>query len=190
MNDKYIDIIDIDTVVPRYEKCGPLLLDDLESLASVNGEVLLLTEDEYNALYLLARLRGQCLSFERLYASVWERFDGQDDGRETARRGMNNIVKSLNKAGKGIMRIDVLPEQGYTLWLKDEKEPKKRQPWHIGIVVLIACAVVTFLALLMMPLFHPFYYGTTAIEDELVPLAVPDYGNEIVYPSLESQMKE
>lgn len=105
---------------PRYYECGPLLLDSNLTLATLGGEPLSLTEEEYNALYLLATRRGSALTFEKLYTSVWEPEEGPDR-RDEARSGLTCLMEQVNAAGSGLAYIETLPGDNFTLRLTGDE---------------------------------------------------------------------
>ena len=91
---------------------GPLVIDFAQGRALVYGEDLLLNEDELEALWLLAQRAGEPITLEWLYEAVWNGFDGSDK-RSEAKAGMDNVVKRLNAAGKGLARIEALFENSF-----------------------------------------------------------------------------
>ena len=98
----------------NYHIAGPLTLDSGRKRAYIVPDVgLQLSQNEFDLLYLLAMREGIPLTFERLYASVWE----QDDGvcrRKDARVDITEVVSQINAAGNGFAWIEYHPTFGYT----------------------------------------------------------------------------
>jgi DNA-binding response OmpR family regulator len=102
----------------RYWEYGPLVLDSEKSIAFLYDEDLQLSEQKFDALYLLIKGKGAPLSAETLYKAVWE-LPGETDERETARLGMESLVRKLNAVGRGVIWIDEEPPgKGYALRLQ------------------------------------------------------------------------
>jgi DNA-binding response OmpR family regulator len=100
--------------IPRYYEYGPFVMDGWKSVAALNGKRLRLTEQEYDALYMLAKKQGEPIGFELLYKLRWEPEDGTD-ARDAARSGMDNIARQVGAAGKGSYKIEYTLEKGYSL---------------------------------------------------------------------------
>lgn len=85
---------------------GPLVLDGLRAGAMLDGQTLPLNERQFNALYLLAQREGKCsLTFEQLYESQWNLYDGTDN-RKQACRELEDMIARLGAAGKGTVWIE------------------------------------------------------------------------------------
>lgn len=108
----------------RYWEYGPLVLDTQDYRAFVFDQDLQLTEPEFEALDYLAR--RDTASLESLYRAVWQPPEDGKDGRETARRGMENLAAKLNPAGKGIVQIETLPDGAYILRLRGQRYDEKQ----------------------------------------------------------------
>ncbi|MDR1961209.1 MAG: hypothetical protein LBQ16_02900 [Gracilibacteraceae bacterium] len=93
----------------RYIECGRLSLDTLESAAYIDRDNLNLSEEQFDALFLL--IQGRPLTLEVLYKNVWDHPDGQEYA-EAALSGMESLMEKVNAAGQGILRIDITPK-GY-----------------------------------------------------------------------------
>jgi len=128
--------------LPRYYVNGPFVLDGMESAAYINGRQLNLTEDEYNALYLLAEREGFHIPFTRLYKAVWETFDGSDRCGE-AREGLKNINRQLHKIKNNGPYIGYNVLKGFTLRTGLKKSKLK----FFAFAAVIAVCLIFFSAL-------------------------------------------
>lgn len=96
---------------------GPLVMDNRKSRARLFDVDLMLSENEYNALFLLAQRPNEVMTFEALYWAVWEASD-QSEHRLAARREMDTVVTRINALGKGVVWITVLPDEAFVLKLQ------------------------------------------------------------------------
>jgi|GEM_PF-3434210 len=93
---------------------GPLNLNRKTKQANtVMGTELLLDAHSFDALDMLATQENKPLTFEQLYAAVWDAKDGADN-RDAALVALNNLIKQVSAAGKGFMWIEYSAEAGYT----------------------------------------------------------------------------
>jgi len=108
---------------------GPLNLNRLTKKATTAmGAELILDEKEFDALEMLAAHEGEPLSLETIYRAVWgDAGDGACD-REAARSGLSNLIRQVDKAGKGFIWIEHNPNTGYNLqtrWAHNWKDGAK-----------------------------------------------------------------
>ena len=97
---------------------GPLNLNRQTKKASAAmGAMLYLDEKEFDALYLLASREGGSLTFEQLFAAVWESPESPGE-IESARSALGSLAEKVKEAGKGFMWIEHTPESGYTFKIR------------------------------------------------------------------------
>ena len=179
--------------MPRYYEYGPLVMDGWKSVATLKGKRLSLTENEYDALYLLAKQQGKPLVFEQLYELRWKPEDGLDK-RELARWGMDNIVKQIKIAGKGAICVEHTPDRGYSLVLFEidpVKQKTKNTKWKTVSISIAACVAVMFFTIMIIPLLNtPNIQGDgfLTFEDARIPLAAADLFTDqgIIFPEIYS----
>jgi len=93
---------------------GPLNLNRQTKKASTTlGTLLLLDENEFDVLYMLATREGESLTLERLYAAVWGAEGGIQE-QEAARRILDSLARKVNEAGADFMWIEYASNSGYT----------------------------------------------------------------------------
>jgi hypothetical protein len=126
-------------------------MDGWKSSATLYGKRLPLTEQEYDALYTLAKKQGKPIPFEQLYKLRWQPEDGAD-ARAEAHSGMANIAKQVEKAGKGSFKVKYEPGDGYFLI---QSEPLKtlwrRQLPRIAAISIGTCAVIAVIVSTAIP---------------------------------------
>ncbi len=96
----------------RFLETGPLVMDTKRYRAYLKDVDLELSENEFDALFLLAQREGEWIAFEDLYRAVWEPPDGKDL-REAARRGLDGMVKAVTAKGRGGPLVEEIPGSGY-----------------------------------------------------------------------------
>jgi len=109
-----VDICQVDTEETecRYS-AGPLDINrSAKKAATVMGAELLLDDNEFGALDMLASREGEYITFDELCKSNWELSESPDD-RETARTAIDELIKKVSFDGCGFMWIDYSPEAGY-----------------------------------------------------------------------------
>jgi DNA-binding response OmpR family regulator len=96
--------------VERIE-AGPLLIDEREHLAAVNGQELMLSKTEFALLAFLARNRNRILTHDHVLERVW----GAEylGSHHVLRVAMSRLRQKLEAAGVDI--IETLPGVGYRL---------------------------------------------------------------------------
>jgi DNA-binding response OmpR family regulator len=93
---------------------GPLNLNRRTKRANtVMGEELVLDNNEFDALDILAFNEGEYLTFNQLYQAVWGNTENKKT-KEAARSALENLVKQINAAGGEFMWIDHVPGAEYT----------------------------------------------------------------------------
>lgn len=182
---------------------GPLNLDmQAEKASTFYGDILSIDEKAFHALYQLAANEGTALTFEHLYFIIWGGEKSQT-GRETARAALDDLMERVNAAGHGLMSMEYAPEVGYvfqTIWprnrpvvnmpvaVPDEKNtsetvtPKRRGRRRVALLFGAGAVAIVLITVLAAP---GLFKTGIEFEDEQVPLAAPDFGNEIVYPVIE-----
>ena len=101
----------------RFWEFGPLVLDSEKSRALLFDEDLGLSEQEFDALYLLVQEKGAPLFMETLYKAIWRPSEEADE-RGEARLGMESLTRKLNSVGRGVIWIEDIPERGFALRLR------------------------------------------------------------------------
>ena len=92
---------------------GPLNIDkQLRIVSTVMGSELNVSENEFDALDMLATRENEPLSFEQLYSALWDVGDG-GNYRENARLELNQLTKKVNMAGNGFMWIEKTTDSSY-----------------------------------------------------------------------------
>lgn len=97
----------------RFWESGPLVLDTLKSRAIVEDKIVHLTEEQFDALYLLVQREGETMSFEDLYQSAWEIPDSGNCRRYAARQELKELTAKFSTTGKGVVQIEMLPEDRF-----------------------------------------------------------------------------
>lgn len=103
----------------RYFEYGPLVLDGQKSRALLFDEDLQLSEQQFDALYLLVKEKGASLSMEALYNAICERPEETDE-RKAALQDMDSLANKLSAAGRGVIWLEVIPESGFALRLRGQ----------------------------------------------------------------------
>jgi hypothetical protein len=165
---------------------------------------IIFSEDEFKTLYLLAANGEKPLTFDNLYDRVWDKGDGVDR-RDEALNGINDIMEHINAIDPTMLWIEYKPETGYTFRLHEVYHPKNRvtqentaelpgtkkkvparpvvtkyQRRDRRIAAIAACAAVIVIGILAIPGLFPL--NGIVIDEEKVPLAAPDFGNDVVFP--------
>jgi len=109
-----VDICKADTEETRCRySAGPLDINRSAKKAStVMGAELILDDNEFGVLDMLASREGEYVTFDELYKANWELSESHD-GKETARTIINVLIKKVSIDGYGFMWIDYFPEAGY-----------------------------------------------------------------------------
>ena len=176
---------------------GPLNLDRKTKRAdTVMGTQLVLDERKFDALDMLVSFDGEPLSFERIYESVWEDPSGSVSPEE-ARAELEDLIDQVESAGEGFMRIEYVPEAGYsfrTHWghnwqteapvediyaLPDDlmalpEKPKKPERRLRAMLLVGAVAAAAAVVLILTSVMNDLAAETQVIDDATVPLALPD----------------
>ena len=105
--------------IQRYWEYGPLLLDSQKYRAYAYGEDLQLSEQAFDALYLLAQKKGNPMSFDALYQAVWS-IPNEPECRNTAHTDMEELIRTLSNAGKGVVWIDGKSHSGFALRIQKQ----------------------------------------------------------------------
>lgn len=98
----------------RFWESGPLALDTLKMRAYIADVDLEVSEEQFDALYLLVQRAGEAMSFDDLYSAAWELPDGGGQ-RDAAEQDMARLVEKCADAGKGMVQIEMLPEKKYRI---------------------------------------------------------------------------
>jgi len=175
---------------------GPLNLNrKIKQAYTVTGHELTLTDKEFEALDLLVSLEGEYLSLDQLHRDIW----GASANREETRRCLEAIVEQINSSGDGFMWINYLPAHGFAFqihWGRFKNECKQEVTheaffklnekniagihainarFKIAAIFIIACilfaSVVTTINIMRED--NGEYFAE--LEDEFVPLSMPDY---------------
>jgi len=103
-----------DVTMSHLSCTGPLNLHRNSKKAdTVFQTVLYIDEKEFDALVILAEREGDTVTFEHLYRSVWDEWDGMDQ-RAAAEMGLGKLINEVRKAGEGFMWIEHSPDKGYS----------------------------------------------------------------------------
>ena len=103
---------DTDETGCRYS-VGPLDINRAAKKAgTVMGAELILDENEFDILDMLASREGEYVTFDELYKANWKLSESHD-GKETARTAIDELIKKVSFDGCGFMWIDYSPEAGY-----------------------------------------------------------------------------
>ena len=105
--------------IQRYLEYGPLLLDSQKCCACVYGEDLQLSEQAFDVLYLFAQKKGTPMSFDALYQAVW-RIPNEPECHNTAHTDMEELIRTLSNAGKGVVWIDGKSHSGFALRIQKQ----------------------------------------------------------------------
>jgi len=114
MNENDVDFcrIDIEDYSCRYS-AGPLNINrSAKKAGTVMGAELILDDNEFDVLDILASREGEYITFDDLYIEIWE-MSGSTDSKETARTTIDDLIKKVSTDGYGFMWIDYSPEEGY-----------------------------------------------------------------------------
>ena len=124
-----LDSLDYPGALDNLRVVGPLTLDSSGMRGYiVTDAALQFSPGEFELLYALAMREDIPLTFERLYASFWEREDGVCR-REEARRAISKVARQVNAAGNGFVWIEYNPSSGYTFRTKwGHNREKWQQP--------------------------------------------------------------
>ena len=183
---------------------GPLNIDcEKHKMSTVMGAELNLTDDEFEALYILASNEDNPIKFDTLYNKIWKSGDAARD-RIRAMHAMNNILRRVEEVGNGFMWIEHDVKRGFTFkthwghnWLEQQPAPHilsaaQKSSRHISIIKKAAGAVGLIAATLIL-IFSPPFSGTYEPEmpcddflylfDEQVPLgAFPPLSPDCLLP--------
>ena len=83
---------------------------------------LILCENEFETLVMLAEREGTPLTFEQIYDVVWK---ARGIDNQTSRMGMENVISQVRETGKGFMWIEYAVQAGYIFRVR------WGQNWHI-----------------------------------------------------------
>ena len=113
----HVNSVDICQAETEETECrysvGPLDINrSAKKAATVMGAELLLDDNEFGALDLLASREGEYVTFDELYKANWELSESRD-GKETAHTAIDDLIKKVSFDGCGFMWIDYSPEAGY-----------------------------------------------------------------------------
>ena len=91
------------------------------------GSDIVLGENDFEALFLLALNEGKYVTFQSLYEAAWGKSESTDS-LDFASSALENLIKQINRTGDGFMWIEHSPEMGYrfkTAWGHNwrKKEP-------------------------------------------------------------------
>ena len=114
VNENNVDIYraDIEESGCRYS-AGPLYIYRAGKKAgTVMGAELILDDNEFDVLDILASREGEYVSFDELYKMIWGSTESRDS-KETARITIDDLIKKVSLDGYGFMWIDYSPEAGY-----------------------------------------------------------------------------
>jgi len=156
---------------------GPLNLDrQTKQACTALGAELILEANEFDALDMMAGRVGETLNLEQIYQAIWNEPDGADK-RSEAQTALSNVMEQVNANGKGFMRIEYQPENGYTFrvkWGQDwwkEKEPPHKTPVRgrkrRNAAILIACSLMVAAGILAAP---GLFKTDIEFQDEQAPL--------------------
>jgi len=182
---------------------GPLnLYRDSKNADTVLGLELSLSEEEFDALDLLAVNEGEVVTDEQLCEAIWKGGD-ETGGEELVKTTLNRLMELINIAGTGFMWIEHIPSEGYvfrTRWgsdwhseLEQERRPlrpevftAKRKKFAFrehrvinAILTSIGSMVLAVLLISVVMLFGS--NDDTVIFDGPVPLGVPDFINGVEF---------
>ena len=180
-------------------ECGSLCLDGIASQATLDGAPLDLTEEEYESLYHLARRADSHLSFEALYKAVWDPLYGAD-ARQAARLGLGNVLRKVNEAGKGAIKIEEVGGEFFVLRRIEKQiqnnlasvtgEPERARRFSKKAAIAAVAAIMVFSAVFAVMHSYQSTPDILYIEDKQVPLGTleaekcetcednEDYGDE------------
>lgn len=102
----------------RFWESGPLALDTLKSRAYIGNVDLGLTEEQFNALYLLVQREGEAMSFEELYKAVWEPLD-ECGRREEAQMSLVHLAEQCTALGKGEIFVEMPAKGSYRFLIEN-----------------------------------------------------------------------
>jgi len=114
MNENDVDLYHTDIEEPAYRySAGPLNINRSAKIAdTVMGAELILDDNEFDVLDILASREGEYVTFSELYTVIWE-MSGSRDSKETAHATIDDLIKKVSTDGYGFMWIDYSPEAGY-----------------------------------------------------------------------------
>ena len=111
-NDVEFYRMDIEDTGCRYS-AGPLNINRTAKKAgTIMGAELILDDNEFNVLDILASREGEYVTFDELYKEIWETSESPDS-KETALSTIDDLIKKVSTVGYGFMWIDYSPEAGY-----------------------------------------------------------------------------
>ena len=97
----------------KYIFAGPLNLNKMQKEAStVMGSDIVLGQNDFDALYLLATNEDRHISFQQIYEASWGR-DKETDCLDYASKALENLIQQINRAGDDFMWIDYTSGLGY-----------------------------------------------------------------------------
>ena len=98
----------------KYIFAGPLNLNFMTKKASTAmGSEILLGENDFEALYLLATNEGEYRTFQQLYEVAWGKSE-TTDSLDFASAALENLVLQINNVGDDFMWIEFTQGEGYT----------------------------------------------------------------------------
>jgi len=97
----------------QYIFAGPLNLNrSTKAAGTVMGSDIVLGENDFEALFLLALNEGKHLTFEQLYEAAWGNSE-EAANLDLANSALNDLMQLINRIGDGFMWIEHTPELGY-----------------------------------------------------------------------------
>jgi len=114
INENNFDILgpDIEEFGCRYS-AGPLNINrSAKKAGTVMGSELILDDNEFDILDILASREGEYITLDELYKTIWG-ITENPDGKEIARTTIDELIKKVSQDGYGFMWIDYSPEAGY-----------------------------------------------------------------------------
>jgi len=109
-----VDICHADTEETgcRYS-AGPLDINrPAKKAGTVMGAELILDDNEFGVLDMLASREGEYVTFDELYKTNWDLSENRDS-KETAHTKIDDLIKKVSFDGCGFMWIEYSPEAGY-----------------------------------------------------------------------------
>ena len=187
---------------------GPLDINrSAKKAGTVMGAELILDDNEFGVLDMLASREGEYVTFDELYKANWELSESHN-GKEPARTAIDELIKKVSFDGCGFMWIDYSPEAGYifkTHWgynwnpqgrtksYEPDKEPSEDVATPIRIIarrrsrsaeyIAGISAIAAGIILILLFLFNSPILTTTDVEPLF--LVVEDTSIPLAQPDIE-----